>query len=158
DRVVGGEEKIQSLQQRATRRRSQLSDDNKADKEALSDTHGVLTVVEQGGKYQVVVWYNVGKVYTEIMNNHHIHAGDSSEEDESKEKVGVVAKVFDYISGTLTPLIPALAGAGLIKALLAVLSMLNWIDAEGTTYAVLNAASSGLFYFLPIFIGISAAK
>jgi len=156
--LVGGEENINSLYHCATRLRFQLSDHNKADKEALSDTPGVLTVVEQGGQFQVVVGNNVGKVYTEIMNNHHIHAGDSSEEEESKEKVGVVAKVFDYISGTLTPLIPALAGAGMIKALLAVLSMLNWIDAEGTTYAVLNAASSGLFYFLPIFIGISAAK
>src|SRR5690625_920934 len=156
--LVGGEENINSLYHCATRLRFQLSDHDKAAKEALSDTPGVLTVVEQGGQFQVVVGNNVGKVYTEIMNNHHIHVGDSSEEEESKEKVGVVAKVFDYISGTLTPLIPALAGAGMIKALLAVLSMLNWIDVEGTTYAVLDAASGGLFYFLPIFIGISAAK
>jgi len=156
--LVGEEENINSLYHCATRLRFQLSDHSKADKEALSDTPGVLTVVEQGGQFQVVVGNNVGKVYTEIMNNHHIHAGDSSGEGESNENVGVVAKVFDYISGTLTPLIPALAGAGMIKAILAVLSMLNWIDVEGTTYAVLNAASSGLFYFLPIFIGISAAK
>src|SRR5699024_11365417 len=53
---------------------------------------------------------------------------------------------------------PAWARAGMNNALLAFLYILNWIDADGTTYAVLNAASSVLFYFLPIFIGISAAK
>ena len=77
---------------------------------------------------------------------------------EGKEKVGAMGKVFEYISGTFSPLIPALAGAGMIKALLAILSILNWIDVEGTTYSVLNAASGGIFYFLPIFVGISAAK
>lgn len=94
------------------------------------------------------------------MNGHNIHTRGSGDTDgvQDKRNVGVAAKVFEYISGTFSPLIPALAGAGMIKALLAVLSMLNWIDVEGTTYAVLNAASSGLFYFFPIFIGISAAR
>jgi len=157
--LVGGEENIYSLVHCATRLRFKLADHSKADKEALSDIPGILTVIEQGGQFQVVVGNNVGKVYTEIMNNHSIEGGEGDENNQkNKEKVGVMAKVFDYISGTFTPLIPDLAGAGMIKAILAVLSMLNWIDVEGTTYAVLNAASSGLFYFLPIFIGISAAK
>ena len=158
--LVGGEENVNSLVHCATRLRFKLDDNGKADKKALEEIPDVLTVVEKGGQYQVVVGNKVGKVYTEIMNDHNIQAGDSSGADNGgdKEKVGVISKVFDYISGTFSPLIPALAGAGMIKAILAVLSMLNWIDVEGTTYAVLNAASSGLFYFLPIFIGISAAK
>lgn len=160
--LVGGEENVNSLVHCATRLRFRLNDNSQADNKALEDIPDVLTVVEKGGQYQVVVGNKVGKVYTEIMNDHEIQAGDSEGENENgdgnKEKVGPVAKVFEYVSGTFTPLIPALAGAGMIKALLAVLSMLNWIDVEGTTYAVLNAASSGLFYFLPIFVGISAAK
>ena len=160
--LVGGEKNVNSLVHCATRLRFKLDDNGKADKKALEEIPDVLTVVEKGGQYQVVVGNKVGKVYTEIMNDHNIQAGDSNGADEAgdneKEKVGVISKIFDYISGTFSPLIPALAGAGMIKAILAVLSMLNWIDVEGTTYAVLNAASSGLFYFLPIFIGISAAK
>ncbi|MED4074066.1 beta-glucoside-specific PTS transporter subunit IIABC [Priestia endophytica] len=155
--LVGGEENVNSLVHCATRLRFKLKDQNKANKKALEEIPDVLTVVEKGGQYQVVVGNKVGKVYTEIMNNHHIQASGTGGRQEN-EKVGVAAKVFEYISGTFSPLIPALAGAGMIKALLAVLAMLNWIDVEGTTYAVLNAASSGLFYFLPIFIGISAAK
>ncbi|MBP2076389.1 beta-glucoside-specific PTS transporter subunit IIABC [Oceanobacillus polygoni] len=158
--LVGGEENVNSLVHCATRLRFKLADNSKAEQDTLKDLPDVLTVVEKGGQFQVVVGNKVGKVYTEIMNNHSISAGDggNNQENKSKEKVGVVSRVFEYISGTFSPLIPALAGAGMIKALLAVLSLLNWIDVEGTTYAVLNAASSGLFYFLPIFVGISAAK
>lgn len=158
--LVGGEDNVNSLVHCATRLRFTLNDHGKTDKKALEEIPDVLTVVEKGGQYQVVVGNKVGKVYTEIMKDHNIQAGDSGETKGGgdKEKDGVLSKVFSYISGTFTPLIPALAGAGMIKALLAVLSMLSWIDVEGTTYAVLNAASSGLFYFLPIFIGISAAK
>ncbi|MBS4177732.1 beta-glucoside-specific PTS transporter subunit IIABC [Lederbergia citrea] len=156
--LVGGEENIRSLVHCATRLRFKLADHRKADKEALRNIPDVLTVVEKGGQFQVVIGNKVGKVYTEIMNDHHIQAGDSNNQNENNEKVGVVSKVFDYISGTFSPLIPALAGAGMIKALLAILDILKLINIEGTTYTVLNAASSGLFYFLPIFVGISAAK
>ncbi|MFJ7724623.1 beta-glucoside-specific PTS transporter subunit IIABC [Neobacillus sp. NPDC097160] len=156
--LVGGEENIHSLVHCATRLRFKLDDHSKADKDALRNVPDVLTVVEKGGQFQVVIGNKVGKVYTEIMKNHHIQSGESASNNEKSEKVGVMAKVFEYISGTFSPLIPALAGAGMIKALLAILDILNLINIKGSTYAVLNAASSGLFYFLPIFVGISAAK
>lgn len=158
--LVGGQENITSLTHCATRLRFKLDDHKKANKEALEELPDVLTVVEKGGQYQVVIGNKVGKVYTEIMNQHNIQAGISKVADgsEKEEKSGLTAKIFDYISGTFSPLISALAGAGMIKALLAILSLLNWVNVEGTTYAVLNAASNGLFYFLPIFIGISAAR
>ena len=155
--LVGGEENIQSLVHCATRLRFKLDDHRQADKEALNDMPDVLSVVEQGGQFQVVVGNKVGKVYAEIVKNHKISAGDSAEKAGTQEKVGPMSKVFEYISGTFSPLIPALAGAGMIKALLAILSILNWIDVEGSTYAVLNAASGGVFYFLPVFVGITAA-
>ncbi|MFS0821181.1 beta-glucoside-specific PTS transporter subunit IIABC [Bacillus sp. 1P02SD] len=156
--LVGGEDNINSLVHCATRLRFKLDDHEKADKNALSDIPDVLTVVEKGGQFQIVIGNKVGKVYSEIMNHHNIASGDKEDSDGGGKKTGVIAKVFEYISGTFSPLIPALAGAGMIKALLAVLTALNWIDVEGTTYSVLNAASSGLFYFLPILVGISAAK
>lgn len=156
--LVGGEGNINSLVHCATRLRFKLKDTKKADKQALSEIADVLTVVEKGGQFQVVIGNKVGKVYTEIMNHHHISAGEGGEDKNEQNKSGVVSKVFEYISGTFSPLIPALAGAGMIKALLALLSTFHWIDTAGNTYAVLNAASSGVFYFLPILVGITAAK
>lgn len=156
--LVGGEGNVKSLVHCATRLRFKLGDHSKADKEALNDVPDVLTVVESGGQFQVVIGNKVGKVYAEIMKDHTISTGDSADKGDNKGETGAMGKVFEYISGTFSPLIGALAGAGMIKALLAILSILNWIDVEGSTYAVLNAASSGVFYFLPIFVGISAAK
>ncbi|MDM8101661.1 beta-glucoside-specific PTS transporter subunit IIABC [Oceanobacillus oncorhynchi] len=156
--LVGGEENVDSLVHCATRLRFQLKDHGKVNKAELSDIPEVLSIVEQGGQFQVVIGKRVGKVYTEIVNNHSISSGNSEGNNNDGEKVGVMEKVFGYISGTFSPLLPALAGSGMIKALLAILDILNWIDIEGSTYAVLNAASNAVFYFLPIFVGISAAK
>jgi len=164
---IGGEENIISLVHCATRLRFQLKDTSKVDEEALKNNPGILTAVESGGQYQVVIGNHVAKVYQEIMNQYQIQSGDStsndsaSNADEIKKSVrskNPLAKVFEYISGTFSPLIPSLAGAGMVKALLAVLTMFNWLSEESATYAVLDAASNGLFYFFPIFVGISAAK
>ncbi len=153
---VGGEENINSLVHCATRLRFKLDDHSKAKKDELQNMEGVITVVESGGQFQVVVGNHVPKVYAEVMKVAKI-SGETNKESTSNEKVSPVSKVFEYISGTFSPLIPAIAGAGMIKALLAILTLLNWIDVEGSTYSVLNAASGGVFFFLPIFVGITAA-
>lgn len=156
--LVGGEKNINSLVHCATRLRFSLKDNKKADKDSISKISDVLTVVENGGQIQVVVGNKVGKVYSEIMNQHNISSDMKDGDNKSENNDGIMSKIFGYISGVFSPLIPALAGAGMVKALLAVLSTFNLINIEGSTYAVLNAASSGLFYFLPIFVGILAAK
>ncbi|MGE8081558.1 beta-glucoside-specific PTS transporter subunit IIABC [Peribacillus loiseleuriae] len=153
---VGGEENINSLVHCATRLRFKLDDRSKAKKDELQNMEGVITVVENGGQFQVVIGNHVPKVYAEVMKMAKI-SGETNKESTSNEKVSSVSKVFEYISGTFSPLIPAIAGAGMIKALLAILTLLNWIDVEGSTYSVLNAASGGVFFFLPIFVGITAA-
>ncbi|GMG69929.1 beta-glucoside-specific PTS transporter subunit IIABC [Tetragenococcus halophilus] len=164
---IGGQENVDSLVHCATRLRFKLRDTSKVDEKALKDHPGVLTAVESGGQYQVVIGNHVAKVYQEIMDQYNIQAGESSDADEEKSAEEIkqsvrsknpIAIVFEYISGTFSPLIPALAGSGMIKALLAVLTMAGWLSEESSTYAVLDAASNGLFYFFPVFIGISAAK
>ena len=123
--LVGGTENVNSLVHCATRLRFKLVDHSKADKEALNNISDVLTVVEKGGQFQVVIGNKVGKVYTEIMNAYKISGDGDFVSEESQEKVGILSKAFEYISGTFSPLIPAMAGAGMIKALLAVLGLLN---------------------------------
>lgn len=66
--------------------------------------------------------------------------------------------MFALISGSLTPLIPAFAGAGLMKALLIVLENLHILTPESGTYAVLAAAGNAVFYFLPILLGVTIAR
>lgn len=160
---IGGEENINSLVHCATRLRFKLKDTAKVDEEALKENPGILTAVESGGQYQVVIGNHVAKVYQEIMDEYNVESETDNNPEGEDNKISArsknpLATVFEYVSGTFSPLIPALAGSGMIKALLAVLTMFGWLNAESSTYAVLEAASNGLFYFFPIFIGISAAR
>ncbi|MFP3361214.1 PTS beta-glucoside transporter subunit EIIBCA, partial [Planococcus sp. SIMBA_143] len=78
-----------------------------------------------------------------------------SKETSNKKKGTITNQIFDVISRTFSPIIPALAGAGMLKALLALLTMIGWLSEEIGTYLVLSAAANAIFYFLPIFIGIT---
>ncbi len=74
-----------------------------------------------------------------------------------EEKESVLNKILGAISGSFAPILGVLAGSGLITALLAVLKMLGWISPESGTYAILAAAGHAIFYFFPIFLGITLA-
>lgn len=87
------------------------------------------------------------------MSDHKLeHAGLPNEAKES-----TLSKVLGVISGSFAPIIGVLAGAGLLKAMLSVLSMLGWMSNESGAYIVLSAAGDAVFHFLPLFLGISIA-
>lgn len=151
--LVGGRENIISLVHCATRLRFKLKDSKKANKQALQGMKDVLSVVSSGGQYQVVIGNKVTDYYAAIIAELGIAQEPSTEE--AGEKTSVMSKVFEVISGAFSPLIPALAGAGMIKALLTVLTTLGWMSDAGTTYAILSSAGNAVFYFLPIFLGIT---
>jgi len=164
---IGGQSNVNSLVHCATRLRFQLKDESIVDEEALKNNPNILTAQAKGGQYQVVIGNNVAKVYAEIINNTDVAAGGTTDADpaetatdnkQEKKQKNPVSVVFEYISGTFSPLIPALAGAGMVKALLAILELFPAWDATSTTGSVLQAASNGLFYFFPIFVAISAGK
>ena len=75
----------------------------------------------------------------------------------SEKKVTVMNKILGAISGSFAPILGVLAGSGLLSALLAVLTMLGWMSKEGGTYAILSAAGHAIFYFFPVFLGITLA-
>lgn len=154
-RLVGGEENINDLVHCATRLRFSLKDNKKAQREQLEKHEGVITVVESGGQFQVVVGSSVAGIYSEIVKSTNFAANTSSKQDNSDQKVSTMSKVFEVISGSFSPLIPVMAGAGMLKALLTVLPMLGWLSETSDTYMILSAAGNAVFYFLPIFLGIT---
>ncbi|WP_429968069.1 beta-glucoside-specific PTS transporter subunit IIABC [Enterococcus sp. AZ046] len=154
-RLIGGEKNIDSLVHCATRLRFGLKDDTKANKGELQKLPYVMSVVQSGGQYQVVIGSNVSDYYATIS----AMAGLSDQETGSSKKTSFnLNAVFEIISGAFSPLIPALAGSGMLKALLTVLTQFNWLSAESSTYVILSAASNAIFYFLPIFLGITLSK
>ncbi|MEI2364868.1 beta-glucoside-specific PTS transporter subunit IIABC [Niallia circulans] len=150
--LVGKEENISSLVHCATRLRFKLNDSSKADKDALQNLDGVLSVVESGGQFQVVVGSHVPEVYKEINKIVKIEAEKASSSD---QKTSIAAQIFEVISRSFSPLLGALAGAGMLKAVLTILTMTGLLSETSGTYSILAAAGNAVFYFLPIFLGIT---
>ncbi|MBD1383617.1 beta-glucoside-specific PTS transporter subunit IIABC [Metabacillus arenae] len=152
---VGGEENIKNVVHCATRLRFNLHDNKKADKEKLENLDGVLSVVVNSGQFQVVIGSHVSEVFKEIQSAVNIDGEENS--TPSKQKVNIIEKVFEVISGSFSPLLGTLAGAGMLRALLALLTMTGILSTDSGTYTILLAAGNAIFYFLPIFLGITIA-
>ncbi|WP_275400895.1 beta-glucoside-specific PTS transporter subunit IIABC [Enterococcus faecium] len=151
---VGGKENINGLTHCITRLRFNLKDEEKANTEELKEAPGVVTVVQSGGQYQVVIGNHVPDVYKEFIEL----SGLSTETEVVKEKKGLLDSFIDIISGIFTPVLGLLAATGMIKGLNVLFVSLGWITNTSGTYAILQAAGDCFFYFFPIFLGYTAAK
>jgi beta-glucoside PTS system EIICBA component len=152
-RGVGGEHNVAAVTHCATRLRFQLKDRDKVDKAAVEATKGVITVVEAGGQFQVVIGNTVSNVYESIASSTSI-----STSSEGGAQGGLLGKAIDLITSIFTPFLWVLAGTGLIKAFLAV-AVKIWPDfATSGAYAILFSAADAVFQFLPILLAITAAK
>ncbi len=157
---VGGAENVDSAFHCATRLRMHLKDSTAADQQAVGELPGVLTVVEAGGQFQVVIGDEVGKVHQALVR--HLPEGASQKQEQEPDSAGEKRNLFEQfiqmISAIITPIIWPLAGAGLFKAFLVLFTTLGLLDPEGTTHLILDAASDAIFYFLPLFLAVTAAK
>ncbi len=153
---VGGESNVASLAHCATRLRFKLKDSAKADKAAVEKLPGVITVMEAGGQFQVVVGNDVPLVYAEVGRISKL-TGDAATVDEGP-KGNLFNQFIDLISKIFSPILWTLAGVGLLKAFLALFTTVGWLGAESQTYTILFAAADGMFQILPVFLGFTAAK
>lgn len=153
---VGGKENVNSLTHCITRLRFKLKDESKANTEVLKKMDGVVTVVKSGGQYQVVIGNHVPDVYDTVVEIGGF--GGASNEDESNEKMSPFNKFIDIISGVFAPTLGVLAATGMIKGFNALFISLGLLTPESGTYQILNAIGDSLFYFFPIFLGLTAAK
>lgn len=154
---VGGKDNIADLYHCATRLRFTLKNTKKAKKAELEKMEGIITVVESGGMFQVVIGNNVALVHDAIYEQTGLERKDT-DKDEEAPKRNLFEKFTDLISGIFSPLLGLLAGAGLIKGVLALLDNFNWIDPASGTYRILAAAGDSFFYFLPMIIAFTAAR
>ena len=160
---VGGESNIHSLVHCVTRLRFKLVDNNKANKDNIKNLEGVLSVVESGGQFQVVIGNKVGEIYKEIMKLTNITDRNVSDESkdidkEVKEKINFKSKVLDLISSVLAPVLSILASVSILKGILAILVYFNYISVYSGTYHILHAIENSALYFMPILMGLTAAK
>lgn len=154
--LVGGPENIKSAYHCQTRLRFTLADEGKVRAAALADTDGVVQSLSSGGVYQVVIGTHVKDVFDEIDSA--LQAGGHAPSDApAAQKKGFWETILDFVSGTFQPIIPALSGAGMVKAVLALLLVFNVITRESQTYVLINMMADAVFYFLPILLAFTAA-
>ncbi|MGX7031012.1 beta-glucoside-specific PTS transporter subunit IIABC [Vagococcus zengguangii] len=157
-KAVGGQENVKSVVHCATRLRFRLNDESKANTEKLNQHPGVIKVVQSGGQYQVVIGSHVSDVFEELQGLGNFGGDTTNETTESDEKETFVGKAIDIISSIFTPFLGVLAGSGVLKGILNLCLAVGWLDAQSGTYQLLNAASDGIFYFMPMVLAITAAR
>ncbi|AET58883.1 beta-glucosides PTS, EIIBCA [Paenibacillus terrae HPL-003] len=159
---VGGKENVNAVWHCATRLRFKLNDASAADTKKIENTDGVITVVNSAGQYQVVVGNSVAQVYEELTSLPgmavHASANTESASESDGRKFNPISQLMDFVSAVFTPFLGALAGSGILKGILALVTTLHWLSTDSGAYKVWNAASDAIFYFLPIFLAFTAAK
>lgn len=153
---IGGKENVTNAWHCVTRLRFNLADKSKADIETIKQIKGVMGAQFSGEQFQVIIGNTVADVFDEVQAQ--LGGTGSGDAGDTGTKEGVVSKLMDVISGIFTPILPALAGTGLIKGVLALLVALGWMTTTGSWYQVLYMISDSVFYFLPFFVGVTAAR
>ncbi len=150
--LVGGKENVVNLTHCATRLRFELKDKSKADQQQLEKTAGVISVVDSGGQYQIVIGNEVQTAFKAIQKE----LGTTTVKRTAVQE-GWFSQIISVISTTFTPVIPAITGAGMVKAILAVLTLTGLLSDTSQTYIILNTVADAAFYFMPVLLAYGAA-
>ncbi len=152
--LIGGKENVVSLSHCITRLRFKLKDESKADDATLNANEGVVTVMKSGGQYQVVIGNHVADVFNEVMPLLNL------EEVSEVEKVSgkPLDRFVDIISGIFQPILGIMAACGMVKGLNVLFVTLGLYAETSGGYLVIDAIGNGMFTYLPLFLGYTAAK
>lgn len=161
---LGGTDNINSAVHCATRLRFDLKHPETANLDALKTIDGVVGVNPTPTQLQVIIGSHVGEVFEEVIRQGVVN-GDTdvnkqsvSTSDSAMKETSVFNKVVDTITGCMTPMIPALTAAGMIKVILSLSTTFKWMSNESSTYRVLDFIGDGAFYFMPILLAVFAAN
>lgn len=152
---LGGDANITKVTHCATRLRFILKDESLADSSKVTKIPGVITTVQAGGQYQVVIGNHVKDAYNYVTE---LITVDDTQDDTSHQKIGVFNRIIDIISSIFAPFLYTLAACGILQGILGIFVALNMIDTTGGTYQILNFISWTAFTFLPVLISITASK
>jgi PTS system beta-glucosides-specific IIC component len=152
---AGGVGNVGGVNHCATRLRLTLNDVSKADLDGIKALPGILGLVNRGQEVQLVIGTDVGNLYLEFIKLGTFAKGGKVNEDGSKNAFGTV---IDFVSGTFVPVLPVLVAAGLVNAVLTVLTVFFKLPTISGAYTIFSAINNAGFTFLPFFVGFSAAR
>lgn len=153
---VGGEENITGLRHCITRLRFNLKDESKANTDYLKKRDGIVTVVQSGGQYQIVIGNEVEQVYDAISEISNVNK-NSEESTTDTSDLSLLDRTIDLLSGLFQPFLGALAATGIIKGIVSLLGAFGLTEANGL-YALLNVVGDGFFQLLPMALAVTTAR
>lgn len=155
--LVGGEKNIQHVFHCITRLRFQLRDMAQADKAALQQLDGVIGINVAGDQFQVIIGNGVADVYRALIQRYPA-LSQKTDNPQQGEKRNLISTMLESLSSIFSPIIPAIAGAGILKGVLSLFIALQWVSPTNQTYLILSAISDGVFFFIPLVLAFSAAN
>lgn len=153
--LIGGSKNVSTLEHCSTRLRFGLVDKSVVNVEKIKKIKGVMGVVN-GSQFQIVIGNNVVEVYDELLKICPVTGAKSVSNKKDDRKWG--AKLLEFVISVFQPLVPAIAGAGVLKSVLLLLSMFGLLASDSTVYTALAAISDATFYFLPIMVAVTTAN
>lgn len=162
--LIGGKENVSYFAHCMTRLRFNLKDESLAKVEEIKNIKGVLGCQSVNGQLQIIIGQNVTDVYDAILQYTGLNREDSIEENldpgaKKKKSIGqAIGNVFSTIAGCVSPVVPVLIASGLLTSVTAIMTQFFHVDSGSSTIQVLNFVANAAMYFLPIYIGSSAAK
>ncbi|WP_311407705.1 sucrose-specific PTS transporter subunit IIBC [Liquorilactobacillus uvarum] len=166
-----GRDNIVAAAHCATRLRIVLKDDDAIDQNFLDNNTDVKGTFKTNGQFQIIIGPgDVNHVYDEMIKQTGL--SEASTEDLKKvadknKKFNPVMAFIKLLSDIFVPIIPALVAGGLLMALNNVLSAEGLFGTKSIIQMypqikglseIINLMSGAPFTFMPILVGISAAK
>ncbi|MGX7420337.1 PTS transporter subunit EIIC [Carnobacterium gallinarum] len=155
---VGGVKNVANMSHCATRLRLNLRDSSMADDQDVEAIDGVINVLDKAGQYQLLIGTEVPKLYDEFEV---LVKGDTTttiQQITNENSGSVMSNIFSAVSAIFAPLLPALAGSGILRGLLILSVQMGLITENSGTYSILFVASMSVFYFLPVLLAFTSAR
>ena len=155
--AMGGKDNITRVFHCMTRLRFYVKDKNKIDEAEIKKLSEISGVNWHQDQFQVIAGNEVNELYAELVKMG-VPNDDADSSAKSTEKKGIGSAIIDSVTGCMTPMIPALTAAGMIKVVLTLLTTFNLVSDTSSTYQVISFIGDAAFYFMPFLIAANAAK
>ncbi|MEB7384533.1 PTS system trehalose-specific EIIBC component [Staphylococcus xylosus] len=167
--AVGGKDNLDTATHCVTRLRLVLKDDDKVDKDRLSENDLVKGQFKADNQYQIVIGPGtVDEVYKQLIAETGI--SESSKDDAkaaAAKKGNPVQRLIKLLGDIFIPILPAIVTAGLLMGINNLLTMEDLFGPKplveqfpqlGDISNIINVIASTAFIFLPALIGWSSMR